>query len=695
MTTDVVNTGAEKLFSYPAWITRISGGPDPPDTVGEITSDLRAASVVQSAGGQVLDHASLEWWVTSDLINRNQPANFQRMIDVLLPDGARTRVALGDYVTEFESVDDSQVLTAQSQLRGYHFGKKFTGQIWWDDALSEEVQTQYAPVFNPRVDGRILGNMSHKFSDVYFIHPEATLTDAAIEEAGGLGAKVWSLSEAIAAMCQHLNLDEEFIENPAIGVLRDILSDAPIIEAIELPLGESLPYYLDMLLQPLGYNWYVDYATGISAYLADVFYIGAYDSVESAGASSVIGTQFFNTTTGTMFQWDGDNWIEIEGSEESIYAKTKPQIVVFQKGVGEERELNFQSPGSVLDLATSNCNKYSVMRRIGDSVNQVKVIGNIERAEVTIELVRGWLTEDDEKTASQLDKSDPESEYILFPTTWRLWVANESGDYTGTRIEIEAALDLSSVFSRWLPHRREAEDPFTYQGSVDGKKQRRQIFVEYTTDIEALEVKWVILPDDFGQPFVLPDQIGILFTGNTPPEALIGAGDKAGVRITCVVAGDAKLVGDAARKLIGPVNGRVVELVLDMPQKFRKNWVQKDGDYASTLALDEAGAETADDSIAITTYAEKIRDDHEVAELDCEFSLPGLHIEYKIGDLITKINGREISLDQASVDATLPRYPQITKIEWRYNPGPETILTVDRGVRKPDRSKADGGGRRR
>jgi len=176
---------------------------------------------------------------------------------------------------------------------------------------------------------------------------------------------------------------------------------------------------------------------------------------------------------------------------------------------------------------------------------------------------------------------------------------------------------------------------------------------------------------------------------------LIGAGDKAGVRITCVVAGDAKLVGDAARKLIGPVNGRVVELVLDMPQKFRKNWVQKDGDYASTLALDEAGAETADDSIAITTYAEKIRDDHEVAELDCEFSLPGLHIEYKIGDLITKINGREISLDQASVDATLPRYPQITKIEWRYNPGPETILTVDRGVRKPDRSKADGGGRRR
>jgi len=396
-----------------------------------------------------------------------------------------------------------------------------------------------------------------------------------------------------------------------------------------------------------------------------------------------------------MFQWDGDNWIEIEGSEESIYSKTKPQIVVFQKGVGEERELNFQAPGSVLDLATSNCNKYSVMRRIGDSVNQTKVIGAIERAEVTIELVRGWPTEDDKKTASQLDKSDPESEYILFPTTWRLWVANESGDYTGTRIEIEAALDLSSVFSRWLPHRREAEDPFTYQGSVDGKKQRRQIFVEYTTDIEALEVKWVILPDDFGQPFVLPDQIGILFTGNTPPEALIGAGDKAGVRITCVVAGDAKLVGDAARKTFGPVNGRVVELVLDMPQKFRKNWVQQDGDYASTLALDEAGAETADDSIAITTYAEKIRDDHEVAELDCEFSLPGLHIEYKIGDLITKINGREISLDQASVDATLPRYPQITKIEWRYNPGPETILTVDRGVRKPDRSNADGGVRRR
>ena len=685
-TTDAINTGAELLFHYPAWITRLSTDSNPPSTVAEVSAVLRASSVVQSAGGQVLDHAKLEWWVTSDLINRTQPTGFARMADVLLPDGPKTRVALGDYTTETESVNDDQTLTAQCQLRGYHFGDKCSGQLWWNELDSDEVETEYAPVFNPQIDGRILGNRSskkHTTADTdahYFVHPEALLTAEAITEGGGYTPELWNMKEAVLAMCWQLNGLETYLTNPTRADLA-LLDDAATLEAVALPNGEYLPYYLDRLLQPLGFNWKIDYDQPGDAE-ADGTFLGTYASdseANTANPSRSIDDTYYDTTTGTIKTWNGSEWVDSGTGDDSItYDKTKPVIVIYEKGVGTERQLQFQAPGSVLDLDDSNVNNYTIARRIGDSVNQAKIIGDVERAEVTIELVKGWPTTDDSLTAADLDKSDPDSSYESKPTVWRLWVANESGDYTTTRTEITAALDLSSVFSRWVLHRREAEDPFTYQGDEAGRKQRRQIFIEYTADDGTT---WAPLPDEFGQPFVMPDQIGILFTGNTPPEELIDAGDDAGVRITCVVAGDARLTGLAERQTHS-VNGRVVELVLDMPQKFKKHWVQSTGSYASVLAGETAGAETADDSTAIVDYAESIRDDHEVAEMDCEFTLPGLHKLYEIGDLITEINGREVSLNQASATAPEPRYPQITKIEWRYSPAPQTILTVDRGVRR-------------
>ena len=66
--------------------------------------------------------------------------------------------------------------------------------------------------------------------------------------------------------------------------------------------------------------------------------------------------------------------------------------------------------------------------------------------------------------------------------------------------------------------------------------------------------------------------------------------------------------------------------------------------------------------------------------LSCEFTLPGIHLEYEIGDLITAINGRAISLDAASVTAAANRYPQVIQREFTYAGGPKTILTLDRAI---------------
>lgn len=633
--TDIQNPTAGKFNSPQRWATRLSLGTTAPASAAEASDVLTAMRVVQSAGGQALDYADLEWKVLAPLVNRAQPANFTRMIDVLAPTTESQRLALGDYVGETEAVDGSEQLTAQSQLRGYHFGKMFEGQRWWNPVTSADVTVDKQPIFNPRIDGKILPNRSDfkrdDLKDAFlWLHAEAGLT-AESRAVINQTPELWTLKDAVLAMCWVCNGSEEFVLNPLRADLA-ILDNSATLEAVTLPFGQHLQTYLDRLLQPLGYNWHVDYDTG---------------------------TVIDPPTT------------DAERND-----KKSPQLRFFQKGIGDEKELYFQPPSSVLNLNDSNCNKYRISRRIGDSVNSVRVLGAPEQAEITMELVRGWPVSDDSLTATDLDKSEDGSQYKTKPNVWRLWVGNEAGDYTGSRTDITTTPDLSSVFSKWIPHRRNILDPFTFQGEA-GDKQRRQIYLEYSINAG---VKWLVAPTTFGQPFVLPDQIGVLFQGDQPPTELIKAGADARIRITGVVAGDARLIGEAPRQTHA-VNGRDVPLELDVAQKFRKDWVQTTGDFKSQIAGDAAGEDTVDDTAAITAYAEKMRDGHEAAEVDCAFELPGIHLEYKIGDLITKINGREISLDQASSTAPTPRYVQVVKRTFTSDP-PSTILTVDRGAKR-------------
>lgn len=646
-TTDALNTTGAKLFTYPKLLTRVSSDSGAP-TGTNYTQDATAVRVVQSAGGQSLDFADLEYRVSSPLINRSQPANFAKMIDVLVPEGTAPfpRLHLGDYVTESEVVNaQTEALTAQSQMRPYHFGDPFYGQNWKGVESSDpDTQTNEPPVFNPTIDGKTLFNKSNlkrkDGSDAYlWIHPEAALTSNS-ETVSGQIAEEWELVDAVLAMCWACNPNETLIENPTRNHLLNIF-DVVKLEDVRLPMGLYLPAYLDRLLQPLGFNWYLDYAR----------------------------------TSG-------------EGND-------KPLIQVFQKGVGPSRELMFQAPASELDLDESNCNDYRINRRIGDSVNVVQVFGGVEEAEVTLPLWKSWPADKDALSASQLTKSDPDSDYEDNPYVWRLWVANEAGDYTGERTEIGDPPDLSDVFPTGVvPHRRNIGHPFTLDGDVDNP-QRRQIHLEYSIDDGAT---WQIVPPSFGQPFVMPDQIAILFTGDSPPSELIDAGDDAKLRITGVIKGDKRING-AAGKSPFAVSARDIVLVIDKPDKFKHQFVyssteELDEDYSSVLADSTSGADERDDRIAIQDFAEDTRDQYGTAELDCTFKLPGIHLVYEIGDLITKIAGREIGLNGAASNDPNPQYVQIVKREFVYSPGPMTILTVDRGARivAPSRSVTSGGG---
>lgn len=629
MTTDAVNTQGALVYQYPE-LTVLLGpaGGDRPSTTSTF-DNVYTSRVVQSASGSRLDYAELTYAVSDFLINREQPESFARMVDVRLPDASETLLHRGDYVRETVSLQSSgaESLTAQSQMRPYHFGLPLRRYDVWDPIGSSVDHIEDDIVFNPMVDDRTLFNMSSKAALVrngrLWTHPEIGL-NATSETYQEQTREEWTLRRAVEAICELLNEDEEFVRNPTFTELSVISSTAPDLRGVQIPMGTYLPQALDTLLIPHGYNWFVNYA--------------------DAGTNS------------------------------------RPKIKVFKIGDGTGKELLLQAPDSALNLEVSNTNQLEISNGIGDSFNQVRVFGAFEEAEVTLPLYPAWPEDDDNLSADDLEK---DGAYYTAgkEIVHRLWIANEAGDLDQDiqRLAQNPDIpDLSTVFRTWVPHRRTISEPLTYQGGTDNdRKDRRPIFVEYSVDSgttwEPAKENWSIK--------LCPDQIGILFDGDKPPSDIVEAGDGARIRITGTILGDSRVTGFASRESFA-VNGRVSEVVINRPDKFQKRHRQESGNYKSVFSdSDYNEADERDDSDAITTYAERLRDQNHYAEIDCEFRLPGWHIEYEIGDLITKIAGREISLDAAPSTAPVARYVQIVERRFENGPGgPSTVLIVDRGV---------------
>jgi hypothetical protein len=452
----------------------------------------------------------------------------------------------------------------------------------------------------------------------------------------------WSLAEAVFSLCWMLNPNEEFTQNPSYDSLDSVFEwdgeeyASPELKAVTIPLGTYLPQALDMLLIPLGYSWYIERVL------------------------------------------------------------VKPTITIFKLGEGEEKTLLLQRPGESLNLEWTNINEIKVDNAIGDSFNQVRVFGEFKEIEATFPLFPAWNEAYDEVSQDDLDKDS--SQYVGKEIVWRLWIANEAGDLDPETERLgqmpvvpeftpENTGDRIETIDGWSQHRRPLGEPLTVmQGMQDDEstefdesreKQRRPVFVEYSVDGGTV---WNAIPDEWSVK-LCPDQIGILFDNKRVPEELYTAGDQARVRVTGTVFADERVEGYAGREGWA-VNRREVELVLLRPDKFQHRWRQT-GDASTYKSVLTGHSDAVDHRDAADRFAEQIRDQNHYAEVDCEFRLPGWHLEYKIGDLISKIEGREINLDAAPANAPVYRFPQIVerRFEMTSN-GPSTVLIVDRGVQQ-------------
>jgi hypothetical protein len=225
---------------------------------------------------------------------------------------------------------------------------------------------------------------------------------------------------------------------------------------------------LDILLIPLGYNWYVDYDRA-----------------------------------------------------------TKPIIKFFEIGAGTQKEIKLQAPGATLSLTNSNCNQFSVDNAIGDSFNQVHILGDYRRKEVTLPLFPYWPKAKDTLDAWTLQRDG--DNYAGNETVWRLWIANEGADWDpaadstgrpGGAVSIPYFGTLASPVTHYTNgsvfpgvervHRRILEEPLSTSKTAGStqREQRLPHVVEYSTDSgsnwKPAEPHWSIQ--------ILPDQIGLMAT---------------------------------------------------------------------------------------------------------------------------------------------------------------------------------------
>jgi hypothetical protein len=594
------------------------------NTGNDLSPFLTPLEISRTNGGRQLDYAVFDYnlGLTGEHIqNLATPLDWARQVEVwAVINGSPTPIFWGDLTTQMIQINSTETVQVTAKIMPYHFGDVLEGPTV-ENKISdppEEITLKEDVLFNPMIDNEIVFNRSSNQGDggdrtdayYYWLDAESVRTTTAQEFNGE--PEEWDLREAVNAICWSVNSAEEFIKNPDINT-DPIFEGAPKIRNLSLRRGKYMPDYLDAILKPLGYDWYVSVKAG-----------------ESGG--------------------------------------TQRKIVITKRSEGAEKTLKIAALGEPANFATTNTGELAVATDLGGSINKIVAHGAVQKREITVELYRGWTEANDSKTLSELSYSEDE---LTYPNAWRKWVANEAGDYnelrTTTAAIPDSPLDLSSVFDDYIPRRRKFMKPLTK--SAEGDAQ--EVYIEYHDGTE-----WLPLPDEHvGEVKILEGEMGIYFAGASPPATIYDLGNDAQIRVTASVVGDKPLFYEKTNTESSP-NSRENVLFLDLSDKFYDSKVESSGDNASELyTLIGTDSFEQDDQEDMEAFVDDILEEEIAATQSASVRLMGLNANYGLGDLLTQVEGRNISLNRSSPIGT-PRYPQIVGVIYRPQ-ATETELVLD------------------
>ena len=448
---------------------------------GEYDPSAEVLACERWAGGRRSDSAT----IMLDLARRDQ-----RIVDVQI--GGNTEIECvikasigGDekvihwgLIEQEESLIDENVeaITVISSIPSDCYGRPLYGQRQYDVAAHAFTDVGKPIVFNPEVDGRIRANRRPPGFVGWstFVDDGSALTlDSWDEQLLPGGPLPWTLATAVDFLCQAANGSETYIANPSyedIAAAMQEVADEPL-RNVQLPHGHYLPELLDLILEPFGMTWCLDFVS-----------------------------------------------------------ESTRKIRIIRHGEGEPVYLDAQRPGDVAsgfpqikrtDLSYSNSGR----------VNEVELFGSRKVVEATFELTPAWSSGDDALDPMELSKDDPEwINRTSVHRVWRDWVLNEAGDYSSLRgadvpnlsVLLIAGAGETIDADGWSVPPMRLEFLPTLTLGPDGKPAGRNdgVFVEY---FEPVTETWLpFLHEEFPDHVVrvLRNECGIRFDGAVPPYEL-------------------------------------------------------------------------------------------------------------------------------------------------------------------------------
>jgi hypothetical protein len=484
----------------------------------------------------------------------------------------------------------------------------------------------------------------------------------------------WTLADAAKYLMAFCNAEEEFIENPDFSVLTSLLKNRrPAEDADGNPEGD----YFD--------------PSDSSTYTEDTISVRDYDASNRPWPEALhellgyagFGMRFVCEDDGDGFPY---NFLE-------IYRKD-------QDGPTDPKELRFPRSTARLDEEAVDIQGLRVSHDFHGIANRVQLETKPVRYEMSFILAPGFVPNSGDGAAanrkdfsrSNIDASDNLSKR----NKYRLHVFDEGGDGHWSFASTATVTDLPDFAPfwpkdddgnpTWIPRYRPGSTTLFTKGA-DNKPLKAQLAI--STDYANGEGPvlwdgsgtWQVI---HGGWELLKDRLGIWISCENPGTWNIGKNKggtyPAGVvdaitamcdptadvkqfylRLTTTIESDYDLGVVAERRKASPIAYDITR-VTDAADHFRKQIIVQDS--AFNVGNDDKTAR--DDKAKAKAHAEQLRAAHEFPPLAGSITIPGVNLALRIGDRVSKIDGRDVSLrtNLGAEQGEAPTYPFVVAVTW-------------------------------
>lgn len=693
-------------------------GPEGGDwpTVSEEVDYLIPTRLARVTGGSQLNAIAFDWALErSDdrLVDAVTPAGYDRLVDVHAYnplDGRTRRLCWGKLGDQSHYLNaDTEAVRPAARIEPWLIAPLKTAGYFvrYDGFTKYQVD---GPIrFNPEVDNRILGNRaSGQVDSVYWwLHPETARTPAAATLAG-VTAERWTLPQVVNSLCWLLNPDETFVTNPVLADLELALVTSGVtaeelVRDVRLGSDLWLSECLDQVLEPLGFGWFLEFdddlassgsdkqhttfkfyklndgtrrkvylqrpgteaisrdKTNVADYHANISISDLANQIEGFTSPLIVESTFLLHPVWPESN-DADSLDDLNKPDERASGTVYRKFVLNEDGgINSVRT----TPTTATDLNTLLTEAHPVdgarilptrRRRFLPALTEGLDRGTAaDNADTDRELVGedGFLLEY-QRRYTDTDDAEQTDDWIV--PDWPFAVLR---DECGIRLTGSIPAELHTQIQAY-PN----DPPLRLTCSIESDFARHKIAAKQTSSPQPDVVRSVL---DLSSRFHVHrvDSTSSLYTDRHPAITAVGLQigflsfyyfDAGSLKVPLQTGDRIAVTGSTGNDGLYTVAEYQDPRVL--VQELIPDLATADGNLA--LFTREI-----DDTRELEAYLEHVREWDDSANLSCSVTLDAIdHPEYELSDLITNVDGRNLSLDANSASAATARFLQIVGINY-------------------------------